>query len=35
MTNRVRWSIISLLALWIATPGVALAAEAADVKPAP
>jgi len=35
MTNRVHWSIISLLALWIATPGVALVSEAADVKHAP
>ena len=35
MTNRVHWSIISLLALCFATPGVALASEAADMTPAP
>ena len=35
MTNRVHCSIISLLALCFATPGVALASEAADVKHAP
>ena len=35
MTNRFRSPVIVLFALWAAMPEVALASEAADVKPAP
>jgi len=35
MTNRFCWLIISLLAVWIPAPGVALTSEAADVNAVP